>query len=106
MEQKGGLIDMQKFYNEMAEAQVEQAFQECIQKTEEFLPYGTYNDQQREEICDFIIENRDKLINKGYKDTRDFLKMFSEMVNNLIKRENISHEIAFRVVMNASARLV
>jgi hypothetical protein len=50
MEQKGGLIDMRKFYNEMAEAQVEQAFQECIQKTEEFLPYGNYTDTKTRAI--------------------------------------------------------
>lgn len=106
MEQKGGLIDMHKFYNEMAEAQLQEAFQECIQKTEEFLPYGTYTDDQREELCHFIIENRDKLINNGYKDTRDFLKMFSEMLKQRINSQTISHEIAFRVVMNASARLV
>lgn len=106
MEQKGGLIDMQKFYKEMIEIQLQEALDVCLQKTEEFLPYTKYSDAQREEVCDFIIENRDQLLNHGYKDTRDFLKMFVEMINNLIERENISLDIAFGVVMRASARLI
>ncbi|MGI9554470.1 MAG: hypothetical protein ACR2M6_00745 [Vampirovibrionia bacterium] len=106
MEQKEGLIDTRKFYNEIAESQVQQAFQECIQKTKTFLPDGNYTDHQREELCHFIIENRDKLINNGYKDTRDFLKMFSEMLKQRINSQTISHDNAFKLVMNASARLV
>jgi hypothetical protein len=112
--QKGGLVDMQKMKREISEQlaveeaqrQAEEAYQRCLNKITDYFPSPQYTDNQRDEICVFVAENRSRIIEMGFDETKNFLNMFLEMVNNLVEREGITHQLAFGVVMRASDRFV
>jgi len=111
--QKGGLVDNKKLQREIArqiaieQAQqiIDRAFNRCLEEIVNYLPHEHFTDNQRNELCEFIVENREKLGEMGY-DTHKFLSMFQEMMNKIIENEGINTEKAFLVVFNASKRFV
>ena len=91
---------------ERMNATVQQAYQLCIEGIGTFLPTDKFSDEQRVMICQFVIEHHPLLVDNGFPDTRTFATMFTQMVDNLIEKEDVSQEQAFLVVMRASYRMI
>jgi len=112
--QKGGLINDKLLKREIArqiaiehaEEVIQRAFNRCLDEIVNYLPRDQYTDEHRNELCQFLVENREDLVRIGYDDTSKFLSMFSEMLNNLIQKEDITPDQAFTVVFRASQRFI
>ena len=91
---------------EHAEEVIQRAFNRCLDEIVNYLPRDQYTDEHRNELCQFLVENREDLVRIGYDDTSKFLSMFSEMLNNLIQKEDITPDQAFTVVFRASQRFI
>lgn len=114
--QKGGLNpqlakDIRQEMTERAEIErmnetVRKAYQLCIEGIGTFLPQDKFDDEQRVMVCQFVIEHHNLLLENGFSDTRSFATMFTQMVDNLMEKEDVSQEEAFLVVMRASYRMI
>lgn len=103
---KGGLVDARKMRNEIAREQLRASYQRCIEKISNLFPTPVYTEEQQDEMCDFVIENRSQLMEMGYQNSQGFINMFLQMIDNLVSKENISHTEAFVIVMRASYRFI
>ena len=98
--QKGGLNpqlakDIRQEMTERAEIErmnetVRKAYQLCIEGIGTFLPQDKFDDEQRVMVCQFVIENHNLLVENGFPDTRTFSTMFTQMVDNLMEKEDVS----------------
>ena len=112
--QKGGLVNQKHLSHQIAQqitldrAQelVDRAYARCLEEMGQYLPVSKYTDNEREQLCEFIVENREDLIKIGYDDTSKFLKMFTEMMNNLIDTQGVQPNQAFTAVLRASRRFI
>tara|TARA_A100001015_G_C14858576_1_gene659409 strand:- start:484 stop:849 length:366 start_codon:yes stop_codon:yes gene_type:complete len=91
---------------ERMQATIQKAYELCVEGIGTFLPPSIYDNDQRSTICEFIVENREDLIENGFPDTHAFATMFSQMVDNLMEKKDVSQEKAFLVVMRASYRMI
>ncbi len=85
---------------------IEQAYNHCLTGISKNLPLHKYTDKQRSELCKFLVEHREVLVQKGYDDMRHFLDMFTQMVDRLVENYGITPEEAFTPVMQASLDLI
>jgi hypothetical protein len=112
--QKGGLVNQKHLSQQIAEqialerAQelVDRAYGRCLEEIVQYLPRDKYTDEERQQLCQFIVENRDDFIRIGYEDTSKFLTMFAEMMNKLIDTQGVEPSQAFIVVFRASERFI
>lgn len=111
--QKGGINPQlsKDIRRELAEIErmnqtVRHAYQVCIEGISTYLPTDNFNDEQRVTVCQFVIEHHHLLVENGFPDTRSFATMFTQMVDNLMEKEDVSQEQAFLVVMRASYRMI
>ena len=112
--QKGGLVNQkhlsqqiaQQIALERAQEVIDRAYVRCLEEIVQYLPRNKYTDEERQQLCQFIVENRDDLIRLGYDDTSKFLDMFVEMMNKLIDTQGVEPSQAFIVVFRASERFI
>lgn len=110
--QNGGLnpnlskeIAEQRRLNEARDV-ILRAYQQCIDVSEVYIPNSKYTITQRATLCNFVVENREYLVQEGLGDTPTFMRMFNQMVDNLMEKEDIPQEKAFLVVLRASYRMI
>lgn len=112
--QSGGLVNQKHLSKQIAEeialerAQelVDRAYMRCLEEISHYLPHDKYTNEERQQLCQFIVENRDDFIRIGYEDMSRFLNMFAEMLNKVIDTQGVEPSQAFIVVFRASERFI
>ena len=112
--QKGGLVNQkhlsqqiaQQIALERAQEVIDRAYVRCLEEIVQYLPRDKYTDEERQQLCELIVENRDDFIRIGYEDISRFLNMFVEMMNKLIDTQGVEPSQAFIVVFRASERFI